>query len=240
MRDDLEPTGPVTAAEDSSWWDEAAAIALLLWLRDRMPALPKQGRALWVPARAVRAPGTGQVLRRRFGLRLRLAGGDASRAVSEALGGRWEEWLAAQVRMGRIASIHGYWWGAGTDATPRGWAREYLAEAAARREAALADTARRAALEPGSEGAISERQAAAWAERQMRGAFWAGHHIGALAYWDGPVYRHLGITDHCGSCPPKSGWYQSLRACVYHCGGLPGDGSDYCRGNCKCYLTAEV
>lgn len=52
------------------------------------------------------------------------------------------------------------------------------------------------------------------------------------------VERHLDVNArHCFSCPPKIGEYESWQDMLRVCGGLPGDGSDDCRGGCRCWLT---
>lgn len=43
-------------------------------------------------------------------------------------------------------------------------------------------------------------------------------------------------AQHCLTCPPKAGVYESWAAMLAACGGVPGDGSDDCLGRCRCYI----
>ena len=73
------------------------------------------------------------------------------------------------------------------------------------------------------------------------GSFWA-------SIWQGQrdatpadvrVKRILHGSDHCDTCPGKEGVYDSYDDMVSQCGGVPGDGSDTCLGNCLCTIEAE-
>lgn len=77
------------------------------------------------------------------------------------------------------------------------------------------------------------------------GAYWAAVWLGmgGRVFEDArngvthKVYRYLDPNaKHCHTCPPKAGEYDSWSEMLRICGGLPGDGSDDCRGNCRCWV----
>ena len=45
---------------------------------------------------------------------------------------------------------------------------------------------------------------------------------------------------HCATCPPKAREYSSWDEMLAYCGGLPADGSDDCRSNCRCAIQIQV
>jgi hypothetical protein len=52
-----------------------------------------------------------------------------------------------------------------------------------------------------------------------------------------PVQRVLNPrAEHCSTCPPKAGIYPNWIGMLAMCGGLPADGSDECRGHCRCRI----
>lgn len=84
----------------------------------------------------------------------------------------------------------------------------------------------------------------AWRTARYGGAFWAtlglGVSVGARRR-DHPVRRFLDpAADHCDSCPGKEGEYANWDEMVARCGGVPGDGSDTCDGNCRCGVEEEI
>lgn len=46
-------------------------------------------------------------------------------------------------------------------------------------------------------------------------------------------------AEHCTTCPPKAREYSSWEDMLVYCGGLPADGSDSCRSNCRCIIEVE-
>lgn len=88
-----------------------------------------------------------------------------------------------------------------------------------------------------ADGLATEKQAAAWMYQTAGGLSRAAFVLGGLEGEDGPVRRIL-LTEsqHCTTCPPKARTYPSLADCELFCGGLPGDGSDQCYGNCNCTI----
>ena len=87
-----------------------------------------------------------------------------------------------------------------------------------------------------------------WAE-QLSGLYWAGSFIG-LGSRLRDQYGIIGASprvrrllwppaDHCRTCPPKEGEYESWDAMLAFCGGVPGDGSDACFSNCRCRLEYQ-
>lgn len=48
------------------------------------------------------------------------------------------------------------------------------------------------------------------------------------------------LSHHCRTCPPKSRDYDSFEAMILETGGVPGDGSDECGPNCRCWLEIET
>lgn len=56
-----------------------------------------------------------------------------------------------------------------------------------------------------------------------------------------PVQRLLDPrAEHCATCPPKAGEYQSWDDMLAVTGGLPADGSDACHSNCRCVVQVLV
>lgn len=152
----------------------------------------------------------------------------------------WGRWVKAQRSLARTALLNAVYLAAGTDSlkaldtTPGLWSEIDRLDKVLNLK--LNDLARRARLVDGEEK-ISDKQARAWAAQAVRGSLWAASQIAGLTGVSGPVVRVLGLTEHhCRTCPPKAGEYPSLAVAIAVCGGLPGDGSDDCHGNCYCRI----
>jgi len=82
---------------------------------------------------------------------------------------------------------------------------------------------------------------------QYSGHFWQAIHEGIGDFLSvvqdnkpQPVTRHLDPeARHCSTCPEKAGDYKSWED-MANTVGVPGDGSDECLGNCRCFVTWGV
>jgi len=77
---------------------------------------------------------------------------------------------------------------------------------------------------------------------------YAGHFWNAIQEGLGSIFNQQDMTvtrnldeaaDHCATCPDKAGDYKSWDAMV-NAVGVPGDGSDDCLGNCRCYVSGAL
>lgn len=83
-----------------------------------------------------------------------------------------------------------------------------------------------------------------WRVNLYAGAVWFAIGIGVWAAMmrrgDPPTRRYLDPSaDHCETCPPKAHEYESYSSMVAQVG-LPSDGSDQCRSNCRCGVDAFI
>jgi hypothetical protein len=86
-------------------------------------------------------------------------------------------------------------------------------------------------------GDATEAQTIGWIAQTLGGGAHAGFVMGGVGDETGQVYRVMAAeSDHCVTCPPKARIYANLADCIDRCGGVPGDGSDQCCGNCNCHI----